>query len=470
MARGASRHWWGAVLLAILALGAIPAMASALGIALDRTPAPPQAVVPGGTQALNYTISHATVADRWTLAITDPLGMNVFSQTTPAGGQSGTITGGATWQPTAGSAVGRYRANLDFYSFPSPAQVEASALVTFDVASQVGTLQLIKFEDLNGNGVRDAGEPGVPGWTFRLVNPQGNGSVVVTGPDGSVTIPSVPAGSWTVTEVMEPGWVPITNVTGPLTIPANGIGVYAAANARPAPICGIVFLDANRNGVLDAGETRYSGATLTLGGGVTTGTGSNTTTSGTDGAYCFEALPPGTYTVTITTPSGYTLTTARVISGINIRSGVGSQNNNFGLATGGGTTQGGPTPDVRINKAGPATAARESTFIYTITVRNRSNFTAENVEVTDLVPAELTLVAIPSGAVMRNGVVTWLVGDLRAGASRVLRMRVRVNPNASGTITNTATVTADGLPPRRSRTTTRVPGAAPAPRSGGVTG
>src|SRR5690606_30858140 len=115
----------------------------------------------------------------------------------PAGGQTGTITGGATWQPTAGSPEGRYRATLDFYSFPNPAAAEASALVTFDVAHQVGTIQLVKFEDLNGNGVRDAGEPGVPGWTFRLVNPQGNGSVVVTGPDGTVTIPSVPAGQWT---------------------------------------------------------------------------------------------------------------------------------------------------------------------------------------------------------------------------------------------------------------------------------
>lgn len=466
MVRGTSRRWWlRPLLLAILVLGAIPAMASALGISLDRSPAPPQAVVPGATQTLNYTITHATVADRWTLAITDPLGLNVFSQTIPAGGQTGTINGGATWQPSTGSTEGRYRANLDFYSFPQPASVEASALVTFDVANQVGTLQLIKFEDLNGNGVRDTGEPGVPGWTFRLVNPQGNGSVVVTGPDGTVTIPSVPAGNWTVTEVLEPGWVAISNVTGPLTIPANGIGVYTAANARPADICGVVFLDANRNGVLDAGETRYPGATLTLGGG-----NSGTTTSGPDGAYCFPDLPPGTYSVTVTTPSGYTLTTQRVISNISLRSGASSQDNNFGLTSPGATAQGGPAPDVRINKAGPATATRNSTFTYTITVRNRSNFTAENVEVTDLVPASLTLVAIPSGAVMRNGVVTWVVGDLRAGQSRVLRMQVRVNPNASGTIVNTATVTADGLPARRSRTTTRVPGAAPEPRSGGVTG
>src|SRR5690606_37881723 len=115
---------------------------------------------------------------------------------------------------------------------------------------------------------------------------QGNGSVVVTGPDGTVTIPSVPAGQWTVTEVMEPGWIPVTNVTGPVTIPAGGMGVFTAANARPAEICGVVFIDTNRNGVLDPGEPRYQGATLTLGGGPTTPAGSNTTTSGTDGSYC----------------------------------------------------------------------------------------------------------------------------------------------------------------------------------------
>ena len=50
-------------------------------------------------------------------------------------------------------------------------------------------------------------------------------------------------------------------------------------------------------------------------------------------------------------------------------------------------------------------------------------------------------------------------------------MPVRVNPNVTGTIRNTATVTADNLPPRRDTARTTVVGpASRSPRTGGVTG
>ena len=121
------------------------------------------------------------------------------------------------------------------------------------------------------------------------------------------------------------------------------------------------------------------------------------------------------------------------ITGIPIRSDVGSPNNNFGLISGSGATaQGGPTPDIAITKTAPATARAGSTFDYRITVRNRSSFAATNVEVTDLVPVQLTLVRIPAGATIRNGVVTWNVGTLAGGASKTLTMEVRVNPNVTG--------------------------------------
>ena len=58
----------------------------------------------------------------------------------------------------------------------------------------------------------------------------------------------------------------------------------------------------------------------------------------------------------------------------------------------------------------------------------------------------------------------------RPGALRVLHVPVRVSPTATGTIRNTATVTADGLPPKRDSTTTRVLGPKPIARAGGVTG
>jgi hypothetical protein len=62
------------------------------------------------------------------------------------------------------------------------------------------------------------------------------------------------------------------------------------------------------------------------------------------------------------------------------------------------------------------------------------------------------------------------VGDLPAGAARTLKMDVRVNPNVTGAIDNTATVTADNLPPRRDTARTTVAGPLPVARTGGVTG
>jgi uncharacterized repeat protein (TIGR01451 family) len=234
----------------------------------------------------------------------------------------------------------------------------------------------------------------------------------------------------------------------------------------------VVFLDGDQDGVRDAGEPGRAGVRLflvgTRPGGIAVA--QQTLLSGADGGYSFPGLLPGTYQVRMAVPGGLTATTARSISGIVVRSGVGRPNNNFGLAGPGAAVAGGPAPDVRIGKTAPATARAGSQFTYTLVVRNRSGFTARNVEVTDLVPITLTLVRIPTRATIRNGVVTWPIGDLPAGGRRTLTMRVRVVPNVTGTIRNTATVTADGLPPRRSTAVTRVTGPRRAARTGGVTG
>ncbi len=472
MRRGPLGGWRRTVLLALAVALAVPAVASAIGITLNRAPAPPSAIQRGaGTESVDFSITYQTVADSWNLRFSDPSSTVVQQETKSVAGQPSPINDQRTYSPGSSAPVGRYRATIDFFS--TPASLESSALVVFDVADQLGTLQIVKFEDVNGNGVRDSGEPGVPGWTFRLTNPQGNGSVVSTGADGTITIPNVPAGVWSITEVVDPMWTNITPVSGQVTVPPNGSGTFLAGNVRPAPISGVVYIDVNRNGIRDTGEIGRAGVRLDLTG---TRPGGITVTarsvlSGSDGSYSFPDLLPGRYTVSVAVPGGLTATTSRSIPNIPISSGIGSPNNNFGLAAGGGATiAGGPAPDVTISKSAPDTARAGATFPYTVVVRNRSAFTARNVEVTDLVPADLTLVAIPSGATIRNGVVTWSLGDLSAGASRTLRMQVKVNPNVTGTIRNTATVTADGMAPKRDQAVTRVVGPVPVARAGGVTG
>lgn len=458
-----------AVVLALAAMFAAASGALGAGIQFDRSISPPQAVVPGsGTQVFTFNITFTSTANRYEFTVFDPNGTQVSAtEVVSTPGAQSPIAGTRTWTPPAGTPAGRYQAEVRFFSSTG---FEAQARVTFDVAAQLGSLRLVKFEDLNGNGSRDGGEPGVPNWTFNLTNPQGNPSDARTGTDGTVTIDNVPAGTWRADEVIQNGWVPVTPPGGTVVVPAGGTGTFTAGNARPAPLSGTVWLDTNSNGRIDAGENGRAGVTLTLTG--TTGLGtrvSETTVSTGDGSYVFPELMPGTYSVRMTTPGGFTATTAIVRNGRMITSNVGNPNNNFGLIAGSGVVT--QTPDVTIDKRGPATALRGQVFTYTIVVRNNSTFAARNVEVTDLVPANLTLVAIPAGATIRNGVVTWSLGTLQPGASRTLRMRVRVNPTTNATrLVNTATVTATGLPPKRDTVTTRLRNPPPTRRIGGVTG
>ena len=62
------------------------------------------------------------------------------------------------------------------------------------------------FEDSNGNGVRDEGEPGLEGWTVNLKSGDTIIATTTTGPDGAYEFTGIVPGSYTVEEVMQSGW------------------------------------------------------------------------------------------------------------------------------------------------------------------------------------------------------------------------------------------------------------------------
>jgi hypothetical protein len=80
-----------------------------------------------------------------------------------------------------------------------------------------------KFHDLNGNGVRDPGEPGLPGWTIELVDPATNTvlQTVVTGPDGRYCFLGLQLGDYIVREVLQPGWVNTTPIAQRRNLPRD---------------------------------------------------------------------------------------------------------------------------------------------------------------------------------------------------------------------------------------------------------
>jgi hypothetical protein len=67
-----------------------------------------------------------------------------------------------------------------------------------------GSIGGVKFEDLDGSGIQDPGEPGLAGWTINLTGPVVR--TTVTGPGGTYSFTGLPAGKYIISEVLQPGW------------------------------------------------------------------------------------------------------------------------------------------------------------------------------------------------------------------------------------------------------------------------
>uniref|UniRef100_UPI0026347C2F SdrD B-like domain-containing protein n=1 Tax=uncultured Chloroflexus sp. TaxID=214040 RepID=UPI0026347C2F len=189
------------------------------------------------------------------------------------------------------------------------------------------------WEDRNGNGVQDAGEPGIEGVTVRLTGFDIDGNTVdrstTTDSNGNYRFDNLQPGEYTITITPPAGYVIITANRGSDTgadsdvDPSSGatdrfiIGggdidlTWDAGLYRPAIVGDRVWLDVDGNGVQDAGEQGVAGVTVRLTG--TTGTGetiTRTVTTDDNGNYRFDDLPPGSYTITVTPPAGYAITVA----------------------------------------------------------------------------------------------------------------------------------------------------------------
>ena len=82
-----------------------------------------------------------------------------------------------------------------------------------------------KFYDLNGNGVRDRGEPARPGWTINL----SSGATAVTDVNGYYYFQNLAAGTCTVTEVPQSGWTQTAPAGGSYTVT---LGASQQVNGR----------------------------------------------------------------------------------------------------------------------------------------------------------------------------------------------------------------------------------------------
>jgi hypothetical protein len=180
--------------------------------------------------------------------------------------------------------------------------IDLGTFRTFDVAGRV-------YDDLNGNGVADAGEPGVANIVVRLTTAGGAATAfaATTAADGSYAIRGVGPGTFRVTPGLVAGQV-FTTPGGPTTLVAtSGLSVPAAVSTfgvfRTATVRGLVFEDVNRNGVQDTGETGTGGWTVQVVNGAGAVLASGTTDGG--GNYVLTGVGAGAVAVSLADRPGW---------------------------------------------------------------------------------------------------------------------------------------------------------------------
>lgn len=165
------------------------------------------------------------------------------------------------------------------------------------------------YEDLNGNGAYDVGEPPIAdatGITLTL-----DGATTTSTTDGTYEFGSLLPGAHTVevdTASVPAGYTASSPTSVTATYESGDVvDTVDFGFVRAASLGDYVFIDINGNGAFDGGEPGLAGVTLALTGpGVTAGT---TVTTTSTGAYSFDDLAPGTFTVTVQSmPAGYTNT------------------------------------------------------------------------------------------------------------------------------------------------------------------
>ena len=148
--------------------------------------------------------------DNWEVDVFDSNGNFVASQLTAGGGNfdiEGLAPGTYTvdevlqsgWTQTAPPPPGTFTVT-----------VTAGATVSgLDFGNfQNITISGEKFNDLNGDGTQEPGEPGLPGWTIDLLD--ATGAIIattVTDANGDYSFTDVGPGTYTVQEELQPGWI-----------------------------------------------------------------------------------------------------------------------------------------------------------------------------------------------------------------------------------------------------------------------
>jgi len=419
-----------------------------------------------GIQGVTVTLSGSTLTTPITIQ-TDADGKFTFTNLQP-----GTYTIDETQPTTPANQTGKDRAgtaggNTTVANTISNIVLTADQHATGYVFAEVPlvTVSGAVYEDQNGNGVKDAGEPGISGVMVHLtgtsvvdgtITPRG----ALTDTNGAYSFANVTPGTYAIKEDQPAGYVDgkEQNGTPAATAVTNdrfgGItltGTSATASGfnfgevKGASIAGFVYDDVNDDGTMAAtGEAGIAGVKIQLTGTNDLGQAINrTTTTGSDGSYSFTGLRPGTYRLIETQPALYRDGKETAGTSAGNATAVNNQITSISLASGATATGylfGEHAAADMIVSLTPATAtiAPGGTVTITYTVRNRGTAVANGVEAT-LTFGGMTFVSASSPD-FDSATKKWTVGDLGPDATDTITVTLRA-PASGGTFGPTAHVT-----------------------------
>ncbi len=187
------------------------------------------------------------------------------------------------------------------------------------------------FNDINGNGIQDAGELGIANATVTLTYPNSTTVTTTTNASGIYSFTNLAPGTYSLAFTTPAGFTPTASNVGandtvdsdPVSGVVTGI-VLTAGQVNNTVDAGFyqanltlgnaVWYDQNNDGIKQAIETGIVGATVNLyadanNDNVADGAAIATTTTIAGGAYGFANLAPGNYIVGVIIPTGYAVVT-----------------------------------------------------------------------------------------------------------------------------------------------------------------